>query len=276
MVRPPLGGLVLGTLVLSLLPSLAHAQQAAAPVVTTTAYPNNSEGLRQLLNNMLLAAKREDPLELQSMIREAEIPNYETWFTLNFGQEKRESWAEPYGRWLAKDEKEFEELLVKLAHMEGEFDIEKLDSAKRYDLLNGPLDEYRASWKRPAAPKGEELVSIADFFFVEGKFRWYTGSWYIPFQKPKTGSVLPAKLVKKVQPKYPAEAQEKRIEGTVKLKVIVQKDGSVTVLGVVEGDPALSPAAVEAVRQWRYEPWQLDGQPIEMDTTIDVVFWLTK
>jgi protein TonB len=88
--------------------------------------------------------------------------------------------------------------------------------------------------------------------------------------------VVPAKLVKKVPPKYPAEAQEKRIEGTVKLKVIVQKDGSVTVLGVVEGDPALSPAAVEAVRQWRYEPWRLDGHPIEMETTIDVVFSLTK
>jgi protein TonB len=87
---------------------------------------------------------------------------------------------------------------------------------------------------------------------------------------------VPAKLVKKVQPEYPAEAREKRIEGNVKLQVIVRRDGTVTVQNVVEGDPALSPAAIEAVRQWRCEPWQLNGQPIELQTTIDVVFLLTK
>jgi len=112
--------LALWTLVSSLLPSLVHTQQSA-PVVTPAAYPNNSEGLRQLLNNLLLAAKREDWPELQSMIRETEIPNYQSWFTSNFGQEKGESWAEPYGRWLAKHEAEFQELFAQLAHMDGEF-----------------------------------------------------------------------------------------------------------------------------------------------------------
>ena len=118
--RSRLPGLALWTLVSSLLPSLVHTQQSA-PVVTPAAYPNNSEGLRQLLNNLLLAAKREDWPELQSMIRETEIPNYQSWFTSNFGQEKGESWAEPYGRWLAKHEAEFQELFAQLAHMDGEF-----------------------------------------------------------------------------------------------------------------------------------------------------------
>jgi periplasmic protein TonB len=62
----------------------------------------------------------------------------------------------------------------------------------------------------------------------------------------------------------------------VKLQVIVRKDGTVTVQNVVGGDRALSRAAIEAVRQWRYEPWQLNGQPIELQTTIDVVFSLTQ
>ena len=87
---------------------------------------------------------------------------------------------------------------------------------------------------------------------------------------------MPAKLVKKIQPDYPAEAQEKKIEGTVKLQVIVRKDGSVTVQNVLEGNPILSPAATESVGQWRYEPWLLNGQPIEMQATIEVVFSLTK
>ncbi len=117
----------------------------SAPANTTVAYPNNSEGLRRLLNTMLVAAKRDDQSELLSIIRETEIPNYQSWFTTNFGQEKGESWAEPYGRWLAKHEKEFQELLIQLAHMDGEFAVEKMDTAKRYDLLNGPLDGYLAS-----------------------------------------------------------------------------------------------------------------------------------
>jgi TonB family protein len=210
------------------------------------------------------------------MIREMEIPNYQTWFSSQFGQERGESWAEPYGRWLAKNEKELQDFFAKLAHMEGEFITQNLDSAKTWGSHNGPLDAYRAKWLRPDAPKGENIVDVGDFYFVDGKFRWFNGSWHDPFEKPKTGSIVPAKLIKRVQPIYPAEAREKGIEGTVKLRVIVGKDGSVTVLSVVKGDPLLSPAAIEAVQQWRYEPWQLNGQPIDMDTTIDLVFSLKK
>jgi len=250
--------------------------QGLAPTSNPAPYPNNSEGLRQLLNNMLLAAKSVDQSGLLSMIRDTEIPNYHSWFTTNFGQEKGESWAGPYGRWLAKNEKEFQELLVKLAQMDGEFAIQKIDTAKRYDLLNGPLDGYLANWKRPTTPKGEQLVKIGDFFFVDGKFRWDSTTQYFPFQEPKTAAIVPAKLVKKVQPEYPAEAREKKIEGTVKLQVIVRKDGSVTVQSVVEGDPILSPAAIEAVRLWHYEPWQRNGEPIDVQTTIEVIFSLNK
>jgi TonB family protein len=223
---------------------------------------------------MLVAAKREDRSKLQSMIRETEIPNYQSWFTTNFGQEKGESWAEPYGRWLEKHETEFQELLVQLAQMDGEFATEKMDTAKRYDLLNGPLDEYLARWKRPTAAKGEQLVTIGDFFFVEGKFRWDSNTQYFPFQKSKTASIAPAKLIKRVAPRYPEEARQKAIQGTVVLNVILRKDGSVSVQSVAEGDPLLSPAAIEAVRQWRYEPFVLNGQPVEVETKISVVFTL--
>lgn len=269
----PLRCLALWIFVASALPSQLHAQQLSR-AVATIAYPHNAGGLRELLDNILVVAKKGDKPQLQSVIQELEIPNYETWFTKNFGQEKGESWAEPYGRWLTRSENQFEDLMMKLAHMDGEFVVEKMDTAKRYDLLNGPLDGYIASWKVPAAPKGKELVTLADFFFVEGKFRWDSTTQYFPFQEPNKRSMVPAKLLKKVPPEYPAEARENRIEGTVKLQVVVQKDGSVTVQNVVEGDPILSPAAVEAVRQWRYEPALLDGKPIDMETTIEVTFTL--
>lgn len=270
----PLWGLAVWVLVSSALPCQVRAQQSSSAVVAS-AYPNNAVGLRQLLGNMLLAAKREDSSELQAMIREMEIPNYESWFISNFGQEKGESWGEPYGRWLTKNEKEFQDFLARLAHLDGEFVTQSVDSAKTWGTLNGPLDAYRAKWHD--ASKNLDTMNVGDFYFVDGKFRWFTGAWeHDPFQKAKTGSIVPAKLLKKVQPQYPAEAREKRIEGTVKLQVIVRIDGTVTVQNVVEGDPTLSPAAIEAVRQWRYEPWQLNGQPIELQTTIDVVFSLTQ
>jgi TonB family protein len=248
--------------------------QQSSPAVPTIAYANDADGLRKLLNSMLLAAKREDPAKLQTMIGEMEIPNYQAWFTSNFGQEKGESWAEPYGRWLAKDEKEFQEFFVKLAQMEGEFITQSLDSAKTWGSVNGSLDAYRAKWRTRDAPKGEDAVHVGDFYFVGGKFRWFTPSWYDPFQTPTKRSIVPAKLVKKVQPDYPAEARENKTEGTVKLQVIVHKDGSVTVQNVVEGDPSLSPSAIEAVRQWHYEPTLLDGKPIDMETTVEVTFTL--
>jgi TonB family protein len=265
--------LALWILVSSVLSSQVYARQSS-PAVATIAYQNNADGLRQLLNNTLLAAKRDDPSELQSMIREMEIPNYQTWFTSNFGQERGESWAGPYGLRLAKDEKEFQQFFEKIAHAEGEFVTRSLDSAKTWGSVNDRLDAYRAKWHRADAPKGEDIVDVGDFYFVEGKFRWFTGAWHNPFEKPKTASIVPPKLVKKVQPEYPAEAREKGIEGTVKLQVIVRKDGTVTVQNVVEGDPALSPAAIEAVRQWHYEPWQLNGKPIDLQTTIEVTFKL--
>jgi TonB family protein len=271
MKRSPLRWLALWIFVASALSSQLHAQQSP-PAVST--YPNNSEGLRELLDNMLVVAKKGDKEQLQSVIRELEIPNYEIWFTKNFGQEKGESWAEPYGRRLTTNEDQFEDLMMKLAHMDGEFIVEKMDTAKRYDLLNGPLDGYIASWKVPAAPKGKELVTLADFFFIEGKFRWDSTDQYFPFQPPSKHSFVPAKVVKKVQPEYPAEARQNNIQGAVKIQVIIQKDGSVTVQNVVEGDPILSPAAIEAVKQWHYEPTLFDGKPVDVQTTIEVNFTL--
>ena len=211
---------------------------------------------------------------MQSMIRDMEIPAYENWFTTTFGQEKGESWAEPYGKLLQKNQREFEELLFRLSSMEGQFSVHQFDMTKRYDTLKGHLDEYLADWINPGAPKSEQVVHIADFYFIDGRFRWNSTVEYFAFQKPNKRSIVPAKLVTKVQPEYPAEARDHGIEGTVRLQIIARKDGSVTVQNVLAGDAALSPAAIEAVRQWRYQPAMLDGQLIEMQTTVEVNFAL--
>jgi len=86
--------------------------------------------------------------------------------------------------------------------------------------------------------------------------------------------VQQAKLINQVQPEYPPLARQARVEGTVKLHAIVGRDGTITQLEVLAGPPLLIPAAVDAVKQWRYKPTLLLGEPVEVETHIDVNFQL--
>jgi len=86
------------------------------------------------------------------------------------------------------------------------------------------------------------------------------------------GNVQAARALYKMPPEYPKEARKKGISGTVRLHVIVAKDGSIEQLEVMSGHPLLQQAALDAVRQWRYQPTLLNGSPVEVDTTIDVIF----
>jgi protein TonB len=79
-------------------------------------------------------------------------------------------------------------------------------------------------------------------------------------------------VIKRVQPKYPAAALAVRAQGTVQIEATISKDGTVTNVKVLSGDAVLAHAAVEAVRQWRYKPYYLDGQPVEIETQISVTF----
>jgi periplasmic protein TonB len=90
------------------------------------------------------------------------------------------------------------------------------------------------------------------------------------------GNVTAAKLMNKVQPQYPPLARQTRISGTVRLHAIIGKNGAVEQLEVLSGHPLLVQSALDAVKQWRYQPTQLNGEPVEVDTTIDVIFSLNQ
>ncbi len=89
------------------------------------------------------------------------------------------------------------------------------------------------------------------------------------------GSVQRANLIRQVRPVYPPLARQARIQGTVKLTAIIAKDGSIQKLEVMGGHPLLIPAALSAVKQWRYKPTLLNGQPVEVVTQVDVNFTLS-
>ena len=90
------------------------------------------------------------------------------------------------------------------------------------------------------------------------------------------GNVQAAMLLNKTMPTYPPLARQTRISGTVRLHAIIGKDGSVRELEVISGHPLLQQAALDAVRQWRYRPTLLNGEAVDVDTTIDVIFSLNQ
>jgi hypothetical protein len=90
------------------------------------------------------------------------------------------------------------------------------------------------------------------------------------------GNVQEAKALHMVQPVYPADAKYAHIQGTVVLHGVIGKDGSITQLDLISGPPLLIKSAMDAVWQWKYQTTLLSGNPVEVDTTISVVFTLGK
>jgi protein TonB len=88
------------------------------------------------------------------------------------------------------------------------------------------------------------------------------------------GNVMAAKIIDRPTPEYPAIAKAAHVQGTIVLHAIISKDGNVQDLQYVSGPPLLMKAAMDAVKQWRYRPTQLNGDAVEVDTTIQVVFTL--
>lgn len=81
-------------------------------------------------------------------------------------------------------------------------------------------------------------------------------------------------LIRKIQPNYPALARSARIQGVVLLQATIGKQGKIENLQVISGHPMLARAAIDAVRQWRYRPYILNGEPVEVETQITVNFSL--
>jgi protein TonB len=81
-------------------------------------------------------------------------------------------------------------------------------------------------------------------------------------------------LIRKVTPNYPQLAKQARIQGSVVLQAEISKDGTIQNLQLISGHPMLAPAAIEAVKQWRYKPYLLNGEPVAVETQVVVNFSL--
>ena len=90
-----------------------------------------------------------------------------------------------------------------------------------------------------------------------------------------SSGVAAGMLIYQLKPTYPRLAAQARIQGTVVLQAVIAKDGTVHDLRAISGHPMLVPAAIEAVRQWKYRPYLLNNEPVEVDTKINVNFTLS-
>ncbi|WP_263355839.1 energy transducer TonB [Acidicapsa ligni] len=98
-----------------------------------------------------------------------------------------------------------------------------------------------------------------------------------PTQKTRISEgVAQGQLLSKTAPNYPAIAKTVGVSGTVVLTATISKTGTIENLQVVSGSPLLRQAAIDAVQNWRYRPFLLSGQPVEVETTINVVFSLSS
>jgi protein TonB len=91
---------------------------------------------------------------------------------------------------------------------------------------------------------------------------------------PRISRMMEGNLVYRVQPQYPPLARQARVQGTVVLHATISRDGKIENLQVVSGHPLLVPAALDAVRQWRYRPYVLNNEPVEVETQVTVNFTL--
>lgn len=147
------------------------------------------------------------------------------------------------------------------------------DGDCRREYLNAR--EYLTVSNTPMKEAKDEPIGY--FYFLDGGFRWDS---LISFPKIKISNakIVPAKLIKKAEPVYPADAAAQHIFGTVRVYYVIGGDGAVYNAHALSGeglseDPSLRKAAEDAVLQWRYQPATMDGKPIQTNAvTVDLKF----
>jgi len=112
-----------------------------------------------------------------------------------------------------------------------------------------------------------------------GTFLDGIGTGPAPLAKPEgrqklsvSSRVMAGNLLERILPQYPAIAKAARIQGIVVLQATISRQGLIQNLRVISGPPMLQQAATDAVRLWRYKPYLLNDEPVEVETTINVVF----
>jgi TonB family protein len=280
------------------------AQQSGSTGATTQAnaaaavsYPDTANGLEHLVNDIFRALKDGDTAKFNVLVASLAEPVSADWFMTNFGEDgyaMAEEYARERGqlRGLIADyfRKRLADKYTSVLARKNQETCDDNSGEEIYPVMlmrQQPVPLYELRLHR-----GEEFFRLWAIAYVGGGFR-FVGNLRPPdFPKgpaKKTGStgttvegdliridknVQAAKLINKVQPTYPQKAREERLQGTVRLHVIIGTDGHISRMRIEKAYCSLGEAAVKAVKDWRYSPTLLGGQPVAVDSTIDVIYTL--
>lgn len=278
----------------------------AAPKAANFDYPDSTRGLERLAKDIMNAQKEGHEARAMELAQSMVLPDPVAWYLQTFGPDI----ANDEGAKYAADRKNLPAGILKFffGAIQGHFtDVSAARFGDSCDDNAGENAFGTLQLRLQPEPLYELRLRESDHFlrlfalvYVDGGFRYAltpkvpdhfpyhakptsagntqvtiaTGDNPNPGKKPILigGSVQAARLVHRVQPVYPEIARNERLQGTVRLHAIIGKDGSVSNLVVLRGYCSLAKASIKAVSQWRYSPTLLLGQPVEIDTTIDVIF----
>lgn len=171
---------------------------------------------------------------------------------------------------------------IRLKFLDSDVALHQMLVSEQVDRLNRRLAENGfapAPFSLGAGPAAPVLADVPTSTSLDSKTDWLE-SWLDRFERALRGGIgenpddFQKRLVNSPKPSYPALAQRAGLQGIVKLQVRVRKDGSVEVQKLLEGEPALADAAIAAVKQWRARPASINGQPVEVISTVTFNFQL--
>jgi TonB family protein len=292
------GPLCFAVLLLFTLPARAQNKSAApAP------YGESSSELERLGKEILHAAKDSNSSEYTALIAGLAKTVPESWYSDAFG-ENSEALYEQYRRAHRQIEKDLESFFTDVVR-----DGATVTSASKHVAA---CDDDSGELIYPVLALREKQVPLYELRFRKGKkfhrlwaLAYFGGAFHFvgelkpleffppsrrkPADAPPDGlafrpagrirvggKVMAAQLIHTVHPEYPEIARLEFLQGKVQLHALIGRDGSVEYVQVLAGYCSLAEAAQRAVRQWQYRPTLLNGEPVEVDTTIEVVFKLRR
>src|SRR5438270_8956799 len=201
-------------------------------------YTDTTADFQRFLQDILDAIKKGDKKRVVSLLKSTEVPNCDAWLHQMYKSDSADSWMSLCdSKTLRSQEKAMKELFARFAKEGGEFSTRKVndnpqggEGGLESGMVHGgkdPLEVYFASWKSPNQPKEAKGEPIGYFYFLDGGFRWDS---LVSFPKIKISNAkfVPAKLIKKVEPVYPADAAAQHISGTVRVYYVIGGDGGST------------------------------------------------
>ncbi|HKV05528.1 MAG TPA: energy transducer TonB [Candidatus Acidoferrales bacterium] len=276
--------------VLTLLCGIVLHPSSAQEVPVTVA--DSAEGLQSQIETVLEAAKNHhskgehDSKTFEDLISDLRIPEKSNWFASKFGDDLGAKLVLEYGRsWDSFQDTLTRSFLGAVASKPKQTLVTLFGSSSPFAQANMTSIQQGAESSLTLyeitllTGRGKDSVPGL-YVYADGAFRVL--NWATLYQVPNVkagririaGNVQQAKLVHQVNPTPTSDAFKNHVQGTVQLHVVIGVEGNVKQVDVLSGPPDLAAAATDAVKQWRYQPTLLNGDPVEVDTTVSVSFVL--